>query len=385
MPALRLDRPLAIAMWDFTWLCQHHRGGAFADWAERLDQLVERGYNAIRIDCFPHWVAADPEGHHSEEIRILKRGFGATLWGNQWTVAVNPREALRKFLPMCRQRGIKVGLSTWWSQDTEPSRTERFQGVEQFVRAWDETLAFLDREGLLDDNILYADLLNEYPLYHGWEWLKRSLATCDEPRLPGRMFNAAQIAHYNAVGQSAVRQLQARWPRLPLTICQTINVPDDCPWRDLDHTGYGLIDRHMWFCIDDDFKRATDYWDTVHRLDNDLGYARTDAAITTWWREQRGPATARIDSEIRSIAEHGRRLGIPVGNTEGWGTIFWMEHPSLSWDFTKETGEVAAQLGAKHGLAFNCTSNFTHPHFTGIWDDVAWHRRVTGIIRGIGA
>jgi hypothetical protein len=382
MPALSVDRPLAIAMWDFTWLCQHHRGGAFADWAARLDELVERGYNAIRIDCFPHWVARDPAGGHSDAFRILKRGFGVTLWGNAFTVEVNPREALRRFLPMCRQRGIKVGLSTWWYYETEPARAEVFQGLDQFVRAWDETLAFLDHEGLLDDNILYADLLNEYPLYHGFDWLKKILATMDQPRLPGRLFNPAQVAFYNRFSADAVRRLQARWPRLPLTICQTINVPDDCPWQDLDQTGYGLIDRHLWFCIDEDFKQATGYWDTVHPLQDDLGYARTDAAITAWWSANRNAASARLEAEIARIAARGRQLGIPVGNTEGWGTIFWMEHPALSWDFTKEAGEVAAHLGAKHGFAFNCTSNYTHPHFTGIWNDVAWHRRVTAVIRG---
>jgi hypothetical protein len=30
----------------------------------------------------------------------------------------------------------------------------------------------------------------------------------------------------------------------------------------------------------------------------------------------------------------------------------------------------------------DCTSHFTHPQFSGLWADAAWHRRITDIIRG---
>jgi hypothetical protein len=55
----QLQQPVAIAMWDFSWLLRHHRTGEFADWDQVLSGLCERGYNAIRIDAFPHLVA-DP-------------------------------------------------------------------------------------------------------------------------------------------------------------------------------------------------------------------------------------------------------------------------------------------------------------------------------------
>lgn len=57
----QLERPLAIAMWDFSWILRHHRLGEFADWDGVLDELVLRGYDAVRIDCMPQFVARGPD------------------------------------------------------------------------------------------------------------------------------------------------------------------------------------------------------------------------------------------------------------------------------------------------------------------------------------
>ena len=54
-PISQLEKPLAIAMWDFSWLLRHHRLGSFENWDKVLDELAGRGYNAIRMDCFSSW------------------------------------------------------------------------------------------------------------------------------------------------------------------------------------------------------------------------------------------------------------------------------------------------------------------------------------------
>ena len=52
-------RSLPIVMWDFSWLERHHRYGSFEDYDRVIDELVDRGYEAVRIDVFPHLIAAD--------------------------------------------------------------------------------------------------------------------------------------------------------------------------------------------------------------------------------------------------------------------------------------------------------------------------------------
>ena len=55
--------------------------------------------------------------------------------------------------------------------------------------------------------------------------------------------------------------------------------------------------------------------------------------------------------------------------------------PATGWEFIKEAADVSVDLALKHGYKFICTSNFTHPQFTGMGDDVAWHKSITGRIR----
>jgi hypothetical protein len=45
-------------MWDFSWLERRWPGAGYEDWSQALDELVERGYEAVRIDAYPHLVAA---------------------------------------------------------------------------------------------------------------------------------------------------------------------------------------------------------------------------------------------------------------------------------------------------------------------------------------
>ena len=85
----------------------------------------------------------------------------------------------------------------------------------------------------------------------------------------------------------------------------------------------------------------------------------------------------------RILATFDRQHGKPIGNTEGWGIINWLDHPSLRWDIIKEAAEICAGLGRKYGYRVNCTSNFTHPQFPHLWTDVAWHKRVTELIRNV--
>jgi hypothetical protein len=52
--------PRAITMWEFSWIERRWPGAGFEDWDRALDELSERGYDAVRIDPFPHLLATDP-------------------------------------------------------------------------------------------------------------------------------------------------------------------------------------------------------------------------------------------------------------------------------------------------------------------------------------
>lgn len=389
-PISTFKKPLAIAMWDFSWLLRHYEGGGFEDWDKVLSELARRGYNAIRMDCFPHLVAADNEGKIVEEFYYPKKNWKPALWGNDASIYVRPREALLKFLPLCKKHGIYVGLSTWFREDAS-SRHDMPQGVEGFTRVWTETIDFLTENGLMD-NVIYVDMLNEYPLFHGFVWLSKKLdrelvnvpdeSVKDYERLlqelpKSKTYNLAQKVFYRDFATNSIKKMKEKYPQLEYTFCVSEN--DNAPWTDLDFSEFGLLDSHVWFVHNGLISDSTGYWEMMG--DNDMNYAKIYKAMKARWAEKKDELITWMDSRIALAADYGKKFSIPVGNTEGWGPIGWMDNPNLDWEWVKETAEICARLGAKHNYMFNCTSNFIHPQFPGYWNDVKWHRRVNSIIR----
>lgn len=390
-----MKQPLAIAMWDFSWLLRHHRGGEFEDWDRVLDGLAERGYNAIRIDCFPHLIAADAEGKMAESFHHPKNDWAPALWGNQYSIHSRPREALLEFLPKCKERGIYVGLASWFAPHGT-NRNAAFQGVKGFVRAWDETLEFLAENRLLD-NVIYVDLLNEYPLWHGFDWLKDEMNALHEEgdvlkskqeahiqeaetdSSHKKKFNPAQEAFYRNFMSEALRRLKAKWSDLDMFASQSNS--RNVPWNEMDFSEFSSLDVHLWFVHHDLFHDSTSYYQNIHSPQNDVGFEKAYKEIMNCWREHREPLIQWMNNAIKNRADMAREYGLACGNTEGWGPINWSEHRTLDWDFAKEAGDICVDLALEHGFGFICTSNFTHPQFPGIWNDVKWHRNLTQRIR----
>ncbi len=107
MKIKNLVYPLAITMWDFSWLERRWPGAGYESWDIALDELVERGYDAIRIDAYPHLLVADP----TRTWRI-QPAWNQQAWGSPALCDVAIQPNLNEFLSKCRDRNILVGLST---------------------------------------------------------------------------------------------------------------------------------------------------------------------------------------------------------------------------------------------------------------------------------
>lgn len=385
--SLSPESPKAIAMWDFSWLLRRYRGGGFEHWDKVLDELVERGYNALRIDCFPQFIGLNDEAIVQEEYFLPKKNWHPSLWGNEFSVTIRPQESLINFLQKCRQRNISYVLASWF-YGHGTNRNRSFSGSSGLVRSWNKVLELV-RDNHLMDHLLYVDVLNEYPLWHGYHWLTsqldqlndtRNLATDFLNEEGQNRFNTDQILFYNTFLSTVIRELKSHWPNIRFTASQTNTL--NTPWQHLDIKEMEVLDIHHWMIYNQPFSRYTGYFDHIHRMKNDTKFATTQQRISDYWNEHNEELSAWLEEGIRSRKDWARDKNIPLGNTEGWGAVMWMNHPALSWNFIKESAEQAVHLGVKYGYSFNCTSNFTHPHFE-LWQDIDWHREMTNIIRKI--
>lgn len=380
-----LKKNTAIAMWDFSWILRHHPGGSFENWEQVLEGLAERGYDSIRMDCMPQFVAADSDGRLQEEFcSVYNPSKRPVMWGNDQTMTFRPREALLEFLPLCKKYNVKVGLSSWFMRHGV-DRTAVFEEEGGLLRAWMETLTFLEKNGLLDENVMYVDLLNEYPDWHGYDWLKQERAKrsdlkkfkADNPdaHLPdpdlvaSGQNNPVAKKFYNDFVGDLVREVRAAFPQCDYFASISSS------YGHVDISEFAALDRHIWFDGRiPEFKK--------------IGYLPADESVKEryqtglkYWKENRQSEIEWMDQVITAVADDARKHGIVCGNTEGWGTVGWWDHPDLDWRFTREAAEICVDLCLKHdNYRFICTSNFTHPHF-GFWDDIKWHRNITAKIK----
>ena len=383
----QVKQSLAIAMWDYSWILRHHRYGEFENWDHVLEGLAERGYNAIRIDVMPQFVAANTDGKVEEEFRNVKDGWKPSLWGNDYTMSFRPREALLEFLPKCEKYGIKVGLATWFTRHGT-DRKEIFMEEGGLLRAWNETLSFLKSHDLLE-NVLYVDLLNEYPNWHGYDWLKNELNKrsdikqfkLDHPQANVPNFDAAanngnplKEKFYNDFINETIQPLKVKYPELDFFASLDSGMALD----HIDLSNFNALDYHVWFAHSGKIPGLGD----ISSRDQTLDYRQVYSNLLNYWKEDKESLIQWMDGRINDIASTAAKNNIVCGNTEGWGPIFWLDHPELDWNWVKESAEICVDLAKKHdNYKFICTSNFTHPQFKGMWDDIKWHRKITSRIK----
>ncbi len=400
-----VTEPLAITMWDSSWLRRRYRGGGFEDWDRALAELVERGYDAVRLDVFPHLIARGPGGDLVERFKDVPNQFpqfyGFGMWGNPWTMYIEPRKALVEFLTKCREHGVKVALSTWF-KPTDDRRNEQIEGLDEFVRVWQETLEFIDANGLMD-TVVYLDVLNEYPNGHVFSWLHRTVKTMAWPPNPSGGYNDRQRDFLWGFISQAIERLRANWPELTISTSFTFDSFERY-FEGLDLGVLDFLDVHIWLNYLPGFDEVSDYARTIERhgrpgelfrteqggnayaedarlIPQDYHYDETYAAVLDAWRSRRDEWVGEFESQIDRVVAAARPHGLHVGQTEAWGMVNWLDHPLLTWDIHRETAEVGAAIAARRGYTFDCSANFCHPHFLGFWDDVPWHRSLTDTIR----
>lgn len=354
-------RPRAIAMWDFSWLERRWPGAGYEDWDLALDELVARGYDAVRIDAYPHLVAADPG-----KSWLLKPVWDVQDWGAPTLVRVRVIPELYLFLSKCRDRGVKVGLSSWYREDADDVRL-RLSSPERMAQAWNVTLAGIARAGLMDV-LLYVDLCNEWP---GPAW-----APFVQPALEWGRWSDPRAMTWMRTAVAAVR---AEHANLPLLFSMDndhveLYVSEDIGFID-------AIEQHLWMAgqNDDEYYKRTGY---AYERFSEGGYQKLQLTGATVYAENPAYWTKLLTDKITQTAGAARRARKPLMTTECWAVVDYKDWPLLPWDWVKEVCAAGVLKASATGQwAAIATSNFCGPQFRGMWRDVDWHRHLTAAIK----
>ena len=355
--------PRAITMWDFSWLERRWPGAGFEDWDLALNELTERGYNAVRIEAYPHLVGVDPTKEW-----VLDEVWNQQDWGSPDRIKVQVQPALNEFIRKCGERDIRVGLSSWYRTDTTHQEMT-ITTPEIMAQRWINTLKTIDDAGLLD-NILYVDLCNEWP---GNIWAPFFNALY--PKVYWGQWDAPESMEWM---KKAIALVREAYPDLPLVF----STDSQDLWRFKNDLSYfDLVEHHIWMANQNqgEFLKAIDYKNG--RFDPQA-YKNVQANAERVYREKPDYWSGLLIKQIDAMAETARGIGKPLITTECWGIIDYKDWPMLKWDWVKDLCEMgvkeAAATGQWVGIA---TSNFCAPQFVGMWRDVEWHRRLTTLIK----
>jgi hypothetical protein len=355
--------PLAIAMWDFSWIERRWPGAGYEDWDRALDELVLRGYNAVRMDAFPHFVATDPLREWT-----MPPVWSVEDWGSPALNRIRIQPGLYQFIGKCKERGIQVGLSSWYRQDTDDVRMQ-IKTPEIMAKQWIATLENIEKEGLLDA-ILYVDLCNEWP-GEFWAPYFRN----DPPELTWGGWHTDRSIDWMKTAAGIVKNA---FPDLPVTFSFDAN-EEKLLEKDLSYLDF--LEPHIWMCHQNgqEFYQAIEY---VQDLFGNGGYEALAQNGRRIYFERKDYWDSLLEKKILSTAETSRKAGRMLMTTECWAVVNYKDWPLLEWDWIKELCAVGVEKAASTGrwLAI-ATSNFCGPQFAGMWDDVDWHVAMTGIIR----
>jgi len=359
----KLDHPLAITMWDFSWLERRWPGAGYENWEEVLDELKLRGYDAVRIDAFPHLMAVDPDRQWT-----LKPEWSVQDWGApSLTKISNLRRNLVEFIRICVRKNIYVALSTWFREDEDNHRMN-IKSPRDIAVIWFSVLDLMAKEGLMDQ-ILYVDLCNEYP--HGcWApWLAPALG-----KAPGEeVLRASEEG--TAWMRDSIAILRDRYPQLDY--CYSISSEFDT-LDDQDVSYMEVLEPHVWMAQSSDFYAQIGY--NYERFSS-AGYDNVVKYAEQLYKSKPEYWQKLLFKGIDTVADWSISTGKPLITTECWGIVNYKDWPLLNWDWVIELCELGVKRAASKGRwAAIATSNFCGPQFVGMWRDVEWHRRMTSII-----
>ncbi len=351
---MKVKKPYAITMWDYSWLERRWDGAGYEDWDKALDELVARGYDAVRIDAYPLFIWLDAQKTWGVMPRENQSNWGSPIYNE---IQVQPN--LNIFMQKCADRGIMVGLSSWFRQDVDNSY-EKISTPEDLAMSWKATLDSIPKE--LHKSILYVDLINELPI------------KVYTPFLPDDIDRSRANEPMQMWMRESIAKLREYYPEFDYTFSSAIltNIENE------DVSYMDFIEPHIWMS-------SEEFYDSIgftYEKFNPGSYEVTQKYAYKAYADKPEYWQKNLKDKIDRMVKYSISTGKPVITTECWAVTIYKDYPLFEWGWIKELCALGTKLAAQSGRwTAISTSNFCGPQFKGMWRDVEWHKKMTSIIK----
>lgn len=377
---------LAISMWDFSWLFASCPGGAYENLERRVAEAAERGYNTLRVDCFP-W------GFLESESRFEKNWDSATnvpQWGGRpVTITCNVRKKVAELAELCRQHKLWLGLDSWdalrmFGHDNSDFVIQEADEEREFTRyggVWVKALKLMREDGVLERAVWIAPM-NEVPNFAG-----------------GRVAAVKKAAHpaevnaiYRRINGWMAAPIRAEVAREKIPISYSSNGDRNFGARLTDD--YDVVDVHFMPGVIYDAEDQKAFPGVPFYITRFPG-----GNVPVFQGQKLAPGPQNFDFAAYSKAwdsacrrhypamlERTRNffhanltgLTLPSGKklaaiiTECFGPLIWPDNPAVNWDWYKRYNGDSLRIVAGMDFKGSSLSNFAEPLFS-LWEDADWH------------
>lgn len=398
------DTRLSIAMWDFSWLMAHYPGGAYQDLEQRVAEAAERGYNTLRVDCFPSHIlereTTFPKGNWIPGVNLPHWGEIAVDY------TCNVRKEVAHLADLCRKHGIWLGLDSWdrmhmfhstklpsLQASGSPSSLFGSEGVLKIPEGeeeraftavgevWVKALKLMREDGVLERAVWIAPM-NEVP-WVGDRYVDSVIALQKKPKNEGetKLEAAAELdATFRRLNDymGAPIKSEIAKERIPLSYCSLGAENYAARVSDI----YDVVDVHFMpeVIVDDQDMRGFQKAGPGAPNGNFQSFEKFDLkAYSMAWdnacRRHYPAMLERVSNYFKPALEHttlpsGKRLQAII--TEPYGPCYWPDHPDVSWEWYKRYNADALRIVAAMNFTGASLSNYGEPLFT-LWNDLGWH------------
>ena len=382
---------LTISMWDFSWLLAHHPGGAYENLEGRVAEAKARGYNTLRVDCFPSRVL-------EAESRFEKNWDPASdlpHWGQcAMSFSCNVRKAVALLADLCRKHGVWLGLDCWdkghmfsglsnsLGGDSKPiAEAVEEREFTRYGQTWVKALKLMREDGVLERAVWIAPM-NEVPHFAGGRLsalTKLRILPKDDGET--KLVKSQQAdAVYRRINHWMAEPIKAEVARerIPLSYSSLGDADYGARLTDV----YDVVDVHFMPGVITDAADQRAFEKAGKGAPGgrfaELKKYDLKAFSSAWNQACRSHYAAMLkrtrdyhQTALRHVTlASGKKLAAII--TESFGPCFWPDHPDVDWTWYKHYNGDSLRVVATMDFKGSSLSNYAEPIFS-LWNDADWH------------